>query len=270
MKRIKYVAVLDVGRLTAFQQGILTWFAREGRDLPWRHTHDPYAILVSEILLHQTTVATVAPVYRRFMAEFPDAAQLAAAPLEAVKAVTDPLGYKVRGTWLKEIAVAIQDRYGGTVPATLEELMELPGVGRYTAGAVLSFAYLKPAGVLDTNVQRILRRFFLVSDAPGADSLHRLWALAEAVVPSEDAWSFNQGLMDFGATVCKAKKPQCGTCSLKAYCPSAEGGRVAASGDPIGVMFWEREKPPRGHKRRTSERSPADNEDARDKSEEAS
>lgn len=269
MKRIKYRAIVDKTRLEALQEGILSWFAREGRDLPWRHTHDPYAILVSEILLHQTTVATVAPVYREFMAQFPTVGTLADAPVEKVKAITDPLGYKVRGTWLKEIATAVQGRHGGTVPATLEELMDLPGVGRYTAGAVLSFAYLKPAGVLDTNVQRILRRFFGVAEL-GTDATHRLWALAEAVVPPEAAWGFNQGLMDFGATVCKAKKPQCGTCALRPGCPSADGGMTAGSGDPIGVMFWEREKAPRVKKPRAVEASLEDKAVGREHSEEAS
>jgi A/G-specific adenine glycosylase len=242
MKRIKYEAVVDPLRLATFRRTILTWFEEEGRSLPWRETRDPYAVLVAEILLHQTTVQTVIPVYRRFLAAFPDVRTLAAAPLEAVKAITDPLGYKIRGAWLKAIAETVVTRFGGRVPDTLEGLMSLPGVGRYTAGACLAFAFERRAGVLDTNVMRVLARYFGLPAPRRADDRHRLWALAESVVPPEAPWAFNQGLMDFGAVVCRARKPLCLTCPLAPGCPSRgiSAGLVAASGDPVGVWFWER------------------------------
>ncbi|MCL8207626.1 MAG: A/G-specific adenine glycosylase [Actinomycetia bacterium] len=242
MKRIKYEAVVDPGRLGTFRRTILTWFREEGRSLPWRETRDPYAVLVAEILLHQTTVQTVIPVYRRFLEAFPDIRALAAAPLEAVKAITDPLGYKVRGKWLKAIAETVVERFDGSLPDTLEGLMSLPGVGRYTAGACLAFAFERPAGVLDTNVTRVLARYFGLGPPRTADDRHRLWALAETVVPPEAPWAFNQGLMDFGAVVCRARKPLCLTCPLAETCPSrgVAAGLAASSGEPRGVWFWER------------------------------
>ena len=245
MKRIKYSAIIDRDRLHDLRTGLLTWFGENGRQLPWRETRDPYAVLVSEILLHQTTVEVVEPVYRRFLETFPTVGALADAPLSDIKAITDPLGYKVRGRWLKDIAVAVARDHGGRVPDELETLMTLPGVGRYTAGACLSFAYEQPAGVLDTNVARIVGRLFLVSgERAGAERLHKLWALAEAIVPDEDAWAFNQGLMDFGSLVCTARKPACLLCPFHDWCPSGGAGARAAEGG-VGVVFWERPRPPR-------------------------
>ncbi len=250
MKRVKYWAVVEERRLTALHERLPEWFTREGRPLPWRATRDPYAVVVSEILLHQTTVATVAPVYERFLSRFPTVADLAAAPLADVKAITDPLGYKVRGKWLHAIARTVMEEWDGRFPDTLEGLMTLPGVGRYTAGAVLAFAYGRPAGILDTNVARVMARLFRVGPEPkGAERLHRLWALAEAVVPDNDAWRFNQALMDLGATVCRARKPACLTCPLADICPSRGfTAEAAASNDPDGVMFWERPKTKRCRK----------------------
>jgi A/G-specific adenine glycosylase len=239
MRRIKYRAVIDAARLRRFRRGVRRWYREGGRDLPWRRTRDPYAVLVSEILLHQTTVATVAPVYEAFLARFPNVAALAAANLGDVKAITDPLGYKIRGAWLHAIARVVVDRHGGHIPATLDELMDLPGVGRYTAGAVMTFAYGRPAGVLDTNVTRVLARYFRVVPDGTARRLHELWALAEAVVPRRDPWHFSQGLMDFGATCCRAKKPRCRVCPLKADCPSRDGAPAVAEPVPLGVFFLE-------------------------------
>ncbi len=221
MKRVKYVAKIDDFRLKAFQSGVIGWYRQHGRDLPWRQTRDPYAIIVSEIMLHQTTVATVIPVYRRFIAEFPDVKTLNLAPLEDVKAITDPLGYKIRGRWLKDIAAAVVNRWGGRFPNTVEDLMSLPGVGRYTAGAVLSFAFGQDAPILDTNVKRVLGRYFGIDfKETRAEMHHRLWALAEAVLPSGGAMDFNQALMDFGAMVCTARKPACTICPLLDACVS--------------------------------------------------
>src|SRR5207249_5900946 len=133
-------ADVDPAVLATFQDELLGWYAAEGRDLPWRRTEDPYQILVSEIMLQQTQVKTVLPYYTRFLERFPDLRSLAEAPLEDVKAITDPLGYKVRGERLKRIAETAVERYDATLPATEEELLQLPGIGRYTAGAVRSFA----------------------------------------------------------------------------------------------------------------------------------
>jgi A/G-specific adenine glycosylase len=212
-------ALIDPELLSTFQDELLAWYAAEGRDLPWRHTEDPYEILVSEIMLQQTQVRTVIPYYHRFLEKFPTLHSLAAAPLDEVKTITDPLGYKVRGERLKRIAEAAVERYGGALPTTEAELLNLPGVGRYTAGAVRSFAYRHDAPILDTNVLRLLVRVF---DPPreggGAALLRRLWALAEAVIPQGKGYVLNQALMDFGAQVCTARRPICLFCPLRPIC----------------------------------------------------
>lgn len=140
------------GRRRSFQRRVLDWYAANGRDLPWRKTRDPYAILVSEVLSHQTQIARVLPVYRQVLDRYPTVQAMARAPLREVKAITDPLGYKIRGQWLHGAALVVADRFGGVFPATLEDLRQLPGVGRYTAGAVISFAHRQDAPVLDTEM----------------------------------------------------------------------------------------------------------------------
>lgn len=252
MRHIKYQAQIAPTQLRRFRRAVLKFYRTEGRDLPWRRTRDPYAILVSEILLHQTTVATVEPVYEAFMAQFPTVDALARAELDAVKGITDPLGYKIRGTWLWHIAQRVTTAHRGRMPRTLSGLMDLPGVGRYTAGAVMSFAYGRRAGVLDTNVSRVLGRFFQVPADGTAERQHQLWALAEAVVPVRHAWQFNQGVMDFGALCCRARQPLCTRCPLARHCPAAEGrAESAAEGVPAGVWFWDA---PGGVRRRPAAR----------------
>ncbi len=219
MKRIKYHAAVEKTLLHTFQSGIQEWYRREGRDLPWRHTTDPYHILVSEILLHQTTVKTVEPVYRQFLERFPTLEDLAQAALDEAKAITDPLGYKIRGQWLHDIAQVVVREFDGVFPNTLEGLLRLPGVGRYTAGAILSFAFGYDAPILDTNVNRLLGRYFGVDyKDPQADTKHQLWSIAEAVVPPGNAREFNNALMDMGALVCTARKPRCLLCPVANAC----------------------------------------------------
>src|SRR2546428_10960640 len=144
------------GRRRSFQRRVLDWYAVHGRDLPWRNTRDPYAILVSEVLSQQTQIARVLPVYERLLGRYPSIHALARAPLADVKAITDPLGYKVRGEWLHAAALRVADR-GGVFPETLEELRQLPGVGRYTAGAVVSFAHHADAAGVHTKFPPPLR-----------------------------------------------------------------------------------------------------------------
>jgi A/G-specific adenine glycosylase len=212
-------AQIDAGGLITFQDELLGWYAAEGRDLPWRHTVDPYAILVSEIMLQQTQVRTVLPYYTRFLERFPDLQTLAEAPLKDVKAITDPLGYKVRGERLKRIAETAVERYDARLPDTEEDLLKLPGIGRYTAGAVRSFAFGQDAPILDTNVLRLLLRAFDPPREGGpAALLRRLWALATAIIPPGKGYVFNQALMDFGAQVCTARRPLCLFCPLRPLC----------------------------------------------------
>jgi A/G-specific adenine glycosylase len=224
------LANIDPALRVALQRGLIGWYVATGRDLPWRRTTDPYAVLVSEILLQQTQVATVIPVYETFLARWPTFAALAAAPLAEVKEVTDPLGYHVRGEWLHRIATIVTHELGGCLPDTLEGLLALPGIGRYTAGAVLSFAFQQDAPIVDTNVDRLLSRLFdLHAGRPSAAVREkRLWALAAALIPPGHGYLLNQALMDFGAQVCTPYKPVCLFCPLRAHCqwwnPRPDGG----------------------------------------------
>jgi A/G-specific adenine glycosylase len=210
-------AVIARGRRRSFQRRVLDWYARFGRDLPWRRTRDPYAILISEVLSHQTQIARVLPVYERLLAQYPKVTALARAPLAEVKAITDPLGYKIRGQWLHTAALRVADRPGGAFPETLDELRTLPGIGRYTAGALMSFAHHRDAPVLDTNVARLLRRYFGVVAAPRART-NELWSLAAAVIPKGKGYLINQALMDLGALICRARAPRCDACPLRRSC----------------------------------------------------
>ena len=210
---------LDNAKIKAFQIRLLAWFRRNGRELPWRRTRDPYKILVSEVMLQQTQVERVRDYYDRFLQEYPTVQDLAAARPARVRESWEGLGYYARARNLHAAARTIERRYGGKFPRRLEEVLALPGVGRYTAGAVVSFAYGEPAPILDTNVRRVLSRIF-VRRRPSrlANAERRLWALAEAVIPAGEAWAFNQALMDFGATVCTARNPRCPTCPMRTLC----------------------------------------------------
>ncbi len=205
------------GRRRSFQRRMLEWYATYGRDLPWRRTRDPYAILVSEVLSHQTQIARVVPVYERLLGRYPTVMALARAPLAEVKAITDPLGYKIRGRWLHSAALRVAERPAATVPETMEELRSLPGVGRYTAGAVMNFAHHRDAPVLDTNVARLLRRYFGLAGTPRART-NELWSLAAAVIPKGKGYLINQALMDLGAMICRARAPRCDACPLRRSC----------------------------------------------------
>jgi A/G-specific adenine glycosylase len=211
------VSMITRGRRRSFQQRVLAWYATHGRDLPWRKTRDPYAILVSEVLSHQTQISRVLPVYERLLGRYPTVTALARAPLGEVKAITDPLGYKIRGRWLHSAALRVADRPSRAFPDTIEELRRLPGVGRYTAGAVMSFAHHRDAPILDTNVARLLRRYFGIAAAPRART-EELWSLAAAVIPKGKGYMINQALMDLGAMICRSRAPLCDTCPLRRSC----------------------------------------------------
>jgi A/G-specific adenine glycosylase len=217
----------------AFQRRLLAWYARHGRDLPWRRTRVPYRVLVSEIMLQQTQVERVIPKYREFLKTYPTLRALAAADVEDVRRLWYPLGYNVRPIRLHAIARETMARYGGRLPADGDALRALPGVGRYTAGAMLSFAFGRDTAVLDTNVRRVLGRVFLgprrVKRVRGEA---RLWALAEALVPRGRGYDFNQALMDFGATWCTPRRPRCAPCPMRRSCatfPAFIAGRPPRS-----------------------------------------
>jgi A/G-specific adenine glycosylase len=207
-------------RTRVFQRRLLRWYGRAGRDLPWRRTRDPYRILVSEVMLHQTQVDRVLPKYREWLTAYPTVEALAAAPLDEVQRRWRPLGYNFRPGRLHRIAQHVVNERGGVFPDTHEELVALCGVGRYTAGAILSFAYHQDAPIVDTNVRRVLRRLFGVPGDPmRAPANRRIWQLAASVVPPGKAADFNSALLDFGALVCTARSPACPTCPMAAICP---------------------------------------------------
>lgn len=215
---------LDGQQKRQFQQRLSQWYRRYGRDLPWRRTTDPYAILVSEIMLQQTQVERVLAFYRRFLARFPTLATLAAASVDEVIEAWQGLGYYRRARNLHLAAQHIVEQHQGVFPDTFEAVAALPGVGRYTAGAVLCFAFGQRTPILDTNVQRVLERVFVKRPAARPGAQHkRLWRLAEEILPrGTDAWVINQAMMDLGATVCTARTPRCMQCCLQPICHATQ------------------------------------------------
>ncbi|MFA5279108.1 MAG: A/G-specific adenine glycosylase [Smithellaceae bacterium] len=198
---------------------LLAWYKRCGRTLPWRETADPYRIWISEIMLQQTRVDTVIPYYERFLKQFPDVFALARAPLQDVLKAWENLGYYSRARHLHEAAKIITGRFGGRIPNTLEAIRTLPGIGDYTAGAILSIAFERAVPAVDGNVRRILSRVFAVAKPINDPGEHRhFFELAASLVPKKRASGFNQALMDLGATVCRAKNPDCGACPLASLC----------------------------------------------------
>lgn len=204
-------------RRRTFVRRLLRWYDRHRRDLPWRRTRDPYRILVSEIMLQQTQVARVVPKYREFLRRYPSLRALARASVREVREVWYPLGYNIRPLRLHAIARAAVRRHQGRLPQTPEELLRLTGIGPYTAAALMTFAHGRPQPILDTNVRRVLRRVF-AGDAAVPD--RTLWALSATLLPARDGYDFNQALMDFGATVCTARRPACPTCPMRGLCRS--------------------------------------------------
>lgn len=204
------------------------WYRRNARDLPWRRTRDPYAIWVSETMLQQTRVEAVRDYYARFLATFPTVRDLAAAGEEQVLAVWSGLGYYRRARALHAAARAIVEHHGGRFPEDRASLLGLPGVGRYTAGALLSIAFDRPEALVDGNVERVFSRLFGLDAASGSPALTReCWALAESLVPRRGgAGEWNQALMELGATLCTSRSPRCGECPLTGSCRAREEGMV--------------------------------------------
>ena len=202
-----------------FRRRLLTWYRRNGRDLPWRSTRDPYHILVSEVMLQQTQVDRVRPKYDEWITRYPTLGALAAARKRDVVRTWYPLGYNVRPRRLHAIARETVARYGGELPSDEETLRSFKGIGAYTAGAVLSFAFGRRAPIVDTNVARVLFRVFVARGDPRAHAMRRrLWAISKAVLPMRHVFDFNQALMDLGAIVCVARRPRCLVCPMTAIC----------------------------------------------------
>jgi A/G-specific adenine glycosylase len=198
---------------------LLAWYRRNQRSLPWRKTSNPYRIWISEIMLQQTQVDTVIPYYHRFLKAFPTVSSLARAPLQDVLKVWENLGYYSRARNIHTAARMIVEKFGGRIPDNLEEIKTLPGVGLYTAGAILSIAYGQALPAVDGNVRRILCRLFAIrKPVDDAREQKQLQKLAASLIPAKHPGDFNQALMDLGATICKAKNPDCSRCPVACQC----------------------------------------------------
>ena len=208
----------------------MQWQASHGRNhLPWQQTRDPYRVWLSEIMLQQTQVSTVLAYYERFLQRFPTVADLAAGSDEAVMALWSGLGYYSRARNLHRCAQQVMERFGGSFPHTVHDLVSLPGIGRSTAGAIASFCFAQRAAILDANVKRVLTRALgFADDLASSSAEKKLWALAESLLPNADLATamprYTQGMMDMGATICTAKKPSCLLCPVQADCVAHREG----------------------------------------------
>jgi A/G-specific adenine glycosylase len=205
----------------AFRRRLLRWYARHRRALPWRGTRDPYAVLVSEFMLQQTQVSRVMGHYPNFLRRYPTLEDLAAAPADAVRESWAGLGYYARARHLHAAVRRVAHQHDGVFPPDPAVLRRLPGIGRYTAGAVASIAFGADAAAVDTNIARVLARVFRVRGRRGsAARTNGLWRLAERLVPRGRAGDWNQALMDLGATTCTVRRPRCGACPVAPVCRS--------------------------------------------------
>lgn len=217
---VNAATAIPLQRIAAVRKAILRWYRANGRDLPWRRTTDPYAVLVSEIMLQQTQVDRVEPRFRRFLRRFPTFRKLAAAPLSEVLREWSGLGYNGRAKRLWECAQAVRDEHGGRMPRDVDVLVGMPGIGAYTAGAIAAFAFEARAAAVDVNVGRVLAR-----SIDGAESVSpgRAWELAEAALPRGPSAAWTHALMDVGSTFCRST-PRCGRCPVRGACRFVETG----------------------------------------------
>jgi A/G-specific adenine glycosylase len=218
------------GNTNSFSEQVLAWFDRHGRkDLPWQQDTTPYRVWVSEVMLQQTQVATVIPYYERFMQRFPDVTALADAPLDDVLHLWSGLGYYARARNLHSTACIIRDQHDSEFPQTIEAVEALPGIGRSTAGAILSLAGGQHHPILDGNVKRVLARYGAVEGWPGKSAvLQRLWQMSTELTPEHRVAEFNQAMMDLGATVCTRSRPACERCPLQEDCQALVAGTITA------------------------------------------
>jgi A/G-specific adenine glycosylase len=212
-------------KLHPLARRLLEWYAQNQRDLPWRRTRDPYRITVSEFMLHQTQVPTVLSYYDRFTRRFPNWASLASATLDDVLKAWEGLGYYARARNLHALAQHVCAQHGGQLPQSRVELLALPGIGEYTAGAILSIAFGQALPAIDGNTRRVLSRAFQVTEDPlGREGKQRLRTIAESLLPADEAGTFNQALMDLGATVCTPRSPECQACPWHDECRARQLG----------------------------------------------
>ena len=225
---------IGVPRRREIQEAVLSWYENNARDLPWRRTRDPWRVLVSEVMLQQIQVRRAVPFYERFLARFPTVGSLAEASLAEAIRVWEDLGRYRRIVYLHDTARIVMERHEGRIPSDPDELVKLPGIGPYTAGAVACFAYERDASFLDTNMSRVLRRYFFGLQPATPPTDRELLAKATELVPPRRGWRWNQALMETGALVCTARKPRCEECPLR------EGCRARAEASAAGWPKPER------------------------------
>jgi A/G-specific adenine glycosylase len=211
------------------QKKLISWFQKHQRALPWRVRRTPYSTWISEIMLQQTQVQQVVPYYHRFIDQFPNIRSLAQAPILEVLKVWEGMGYYSRARHLHQSAQIIVDRFAGKIPADFQNLSQLPGIGRSTAGAILSLVYNQPFPVLDGNIRRVLIRYFYINQDPGETStINKLWSHSRNILPLKNAGLFNEALMELGALICTPKNPTCSNCPLNGRCKGFSSGRPEA------------------------------------------
>ncbi|MCA9023569.1 MAG: A/G-specific adenine glycosylase [Planctomycetaceae bacterium] len=219
-------AAFSADKLSILRRNLRRWYGKHGRHLPWRAAGDPYRVWISEIMLQQTTVTAVIPYYERFLARFPDLQTLAEAPEQEVLRLWEGLGYYSRARNIHKTARKLCHERGGNFPRHLDELLALPGIGRYTAGAIASFAFNQSAPIVEANTLRLYCRLLGYEGDPRSTEGQRLlWEFAERLVPSQKPGEFNQALMDLGATVCTPTEPKCPSCPLRSICHAFQQGR---------------------------------------------
>ena len=212
---------LPEAKVAAVRDGLLGWFAANARDLPWRRTRDPYAILVAEVMLQQTQVDRVIPYYERWLDQFPDVTALAGAPTADVITAWAGLGYNRRAVNLQRTARFVVEERGGVFPSDIADLLTLPGIGPYTSGAIAAFAFEQDAAFIDTNMRRVLHRVAFGPDVPNQLRHDReVIPVARQLLPPGRGWEWNQALIEFGALQCTARRPACLVCPLRPECAS--------------------------------------------------
>ena len=209
---------LDINKINWFRRELLAWGEKHRRKFPWRNTKDAYAILIAEFMLQKTNAPLVAPLYEKFMEQYPTVEALAKAQLIDIKNILQPLGLTFRAERLYKTAKLLIEEYQGEIPNTEAELLKLPGVGKYTARAICANAFGQSKAVIDTNVARIFERFFGFEGGKVKSRCPLLWQAAEEIAPKSDVDIWNLTLFDFGAGVCRAKNPRCVDCVLRSRC----------------------------------------------------
>ncbi len=218
---------MSPSQLLAFQKQLLQWFSEYQRPLPWRETYLPYPVWVSEIMLQQTQVSTALPYFKRWMNTLPDIKAVAEASEETILKLWEGLGYYSRARNIQKTATLICEEHGGKFPSDFEKVLALPGIGRYTAGAITSIAFNQNKPIVDGNVVRVVCRLMDFRDNPKSTIMvQTLWRLAEDWIPKGKARFFNQALMELGALICLPQQPTCLFCPVQTYCQALEAGSV--------------------------------------------